>query len=131
MNKKEYDMLEKKYFKEATKINIKDYEYDFIYDYNLDKYFEEIDVMKEYYESMNMEMPKYVYGCFPIKFNLDMYGIVRDELLENHHEGACDFVDKESLEKLQEIVDTWTKSQGIVSYERDYNTVILLDNNVE
>lgn len=118
---------EKFRFEKAKKISIRDYEYDFVYDSKTERYFEEIDILKEYYETKNIELPKYVYACFPIEFSLDMHAIVKDELLESHFEDAFDFVDKESLEELQKTVDTWTESQGIVSYERDWGTVILLD----
>lgn len=111
----------------VNKISISDYKYDFIYDDKTERYFPEIDILKEYYEMKGLELPKYVYGCTPIKFSLDMHGIVRDELLENHFEDAFDFIDMDSLKELQHRVDEWTESQGIVSYEQDCNTVILLE----
>lgn len=119
--------LEKSRFEKAKKINIKDYQDNFIYDINTERYFQDIDDLEEYYEDEEMELPDYVYGCVAIEFNLDMYGIVQDELLDNHFEDAYDFVDMDSLNNLQKIVDEWTKAQGIVSYEKDYNLAILLN----
>lgn len=121
------ECIEKNRFQKANKINIKNYQDNFIYDIKTEKYFQDIDDMEEYYEDEEMKLPDYVYGCIGIEFSLDMYGIVENELLDNHFEDAFDYVDMESLKKLQKIVDEWTKSQGIVSYEVDYNLAILLN----
>ncbi|MCC0671410.1 MULTISPECIES: hypothetical protein [unclassified Clostridioides] len=118
---------EKSKFEKAKKINIENYEHDFLYDIKTERYFEEIDILKEYYENEEMDLPNYVYGCIPIKFKLNMYEIVKDELEDNHYEDAINHVDKDSLKSLQEVVDKWTESQGIVSYVQDDDTIILLN----
>ena len=114
--------------KEINGLRIKeeDYKYDYVYDNNLERYFDEISVMKEYYKEHNMPLPKYVFGCYPIEFSLDMYNIVKNELEDNHYEDAFDHIDSESLNSLQKLVDNWTKEQGVVSYDIDYETVILI-----
>lgn len=118
---------EKLRFEKAKKINIEDYEGSFVYDIQTDEYFQDIDDLEEHYESENMELPDYVYGCEAIEFSLDMSSIVRNELNDNHFEGAEERIDVESLKSLQNIVDAWTSSQGITSYERDYSLVLLLN----
>lgn len=121
------ECFEKTRFQKAKKINIEDYEQNFIYDIETDRYFQDIDDLEEYYEAENMELPDYVYGCIAIEFSLDMYSIVSDELNDNHFEDAIDCIDMKSLESLQKMVDEWTKSQGIRSYERDYSLALLLN----
>lgn len=122
-----YECLEKDNFAKAKKIKIEDYEGTFIYDYTSDEYYKDIDEFLDYCEREDVEPSKYVYGCKPINFILDMYRVVENELENNHYENAIDNIDKKSLESLQEMVDEWTKSQNIVSYEQDYQTIILLD----
>lgn len=114
-------------FEKAEKINIKDYKGNYIYDSQTEEYFGDIDELEEYYEAEGMVLPEYVYGCEAIKFSLDMYKIVEDELEDNHYEDAMSHIDMDSLKELQKTIDKWTESQGIVSYEKDYNLALLLN----
>ena len=122
-----YECAEKIRFAKAKKIKAKDYKYDWVYDIETEEYFK-IDELEEYYEENEKILPKYVYGCIPIKFSLDMYSIVENELQDNHYENAFLDINLEQLKKIQETVNEWTEFQNIVSWEQDNNLVILLEN---
>ena len=115
-------------FKKANKINLENYKYDCLYDHNIDEYFSDIDELNDFYdENKDLKYPRYVYGCKPIRFKLDMYSIVENELICNHSEGAFDYITSSELNKIQEIVDEWTEKQDITSWEIDNRTIILLN----
>lgn len=119
------ECMEKNRFDRARKINVKDYN-GAVYEVITDSIFESIDDMRECYESEGIDLPKYVYACETIKFGLDMTYIVEDELLNYHFEDAKDFIDYDTLEDLQKIVDEWTQQQNITTYEADFSTVVIL-----
>lgn len=87
-----------------------------IHDNSIDRYFDSVE-----------DLTDYVFGCYPIEFNLDMRGIIKSELDDNHYEDAFLDISDESISKLQSFVDEWTKSQGIISYNVDYEIVIVLN----
>lgn len=117
---------EKENFKKAEKIKFKDYDYDIIFNQCTDE-FCTIDEFYEYYEENDTKPPSYVYACIPIRFSLDMYDVVENELEQNHYEGAFDNINLDTLKDLQQVVSKWTEKQDITSWEQDYNTVILLE----
>lgn len=117
---------EKERFKKANKIQFKDYKYNIIYDQYCDEFFD-IDEFYEHYEDNNSKLSNYVYACIPIRFNLDMYSVVENELEQNHYEGAFDNINLETLKDLQQMVNKWTEEQNITSWEQDGNTVIIVD----
>ena len=122
------ECLNKIIFDKADKIRFKDYKLDMIYDWKTGKYFN-IDELYEHYEEHKLELPRYVYGYKAVKFKLDMYSFVENELEVKHYDGAFRDIDEASLNELQEIVDKWTDSQKIISYRQDHNMVVLLDDN--
>lgn len=117
---------ERERFKKANKIQLKDYKYDFLYDQELDRYFEEIDILKEYYEDIEAPIPSYVYGCYPINLHLDMNDIVRNELEDNHYEDAVMDIGVDELDELQIMVNEWCKKQGIRTWYQNEEVVVLL-----
>jgi hypothetical protein len=110
-------------FDRAKKINLKDYEEDYLYDHMKDEYYA-VDEISEQYESN--QVPRYVYGCDPIRLFLDIYSIVESECVDNHFEDAFACIDSGAIRELQEMVDKWCKEEGVTSYHVDWNTVVLL-----
>lgn len=114
-------------FQNTKKIQLKDYKYDFLYDQESDRYFEEIDILKEYYEDIEAPIPSYAYGCYPIEFHLDMRDMVRNELEDNHYEDAIYNIGVDELDELQIMVNEWCEKQGITTWYKDTSMVVLLD----
>nr|WP_312985404.1 hypothetical protein [Clostridioides sp.] len=114
---------EKNRFRKAKKVSLKDYEEEYIYDNIRDEYYPS-DELSEQYESD--QVPKYVYGCDPIRLSLDMYSIVENECVDNHFEDAFSCIDSGAIRELQEMVDKWCKEEGVSSCHVDWNTVVLL-----
>lgn len=110
-------------FIKAKKIRLESYKYDFIYDYLSEEYYSDIDCMIDHYEIEELEMPKYVYACKPIEYNLDISNAI-EYSLEEHYEDAFDnLID---VQELYDFIEEWNKRQTVVSYEYDFSNVILL-----
>ena len=114
-----------KNFKHIVKVvNYIDYDEDYIYDNETDKYFSCVDVMDDYYKDNNLVMPKYAYGVYfvPIKLDLDH---ILENACEEHHEDALYSLD--CVGELREAINKFNednKTNG--SYFEDINTVVEL-----
>lgn len=108
----------------VTVVDYIDYDEEFIYDDESDKYFSCIDTMEDYYKDNNLEMPKYAYGCKLINFSLNLDNILEIE----SDEFDDDILDRlDGVEELSDAIDKFNKkniSSG--SYFEDLNTIVKL-----
>jgi hypothetical protein len=121
-----YECLQKERYKKGNKIKYSNYDLEYVYDEGSERYFSDIEDISEHYEDIDAEMPKWVYGCDIVKFEIGI-----DSALENASENMYEDFDysKESvdLEELYDYIEKWNKKQTAQAYEVNYKKIILLN----
>lgn len=92
-----------------------------LYDADDDRWFQDFDDACD----LDDDAPPYVYATTPKPLRLDAESIM-DSALEDHHEGAADYLDPRDVELLQAILDAWCERTDIVSYEPDFSRVVVI-----
>jgi len=90
-----------------------------------DRFFESVGDVLEHCECDAVDPPQDVWGAIEIPFCLDADHVV-DNALDDHHDGAGDDLSNASVKELQELLDGWCQKQGIVSYEADWSTLVIM-----
>lgn len=109
------------------KIKLKDYEYDALYDPIAEKFFEDIDELYDDYEEIGEPIPKYVHGCLPIQFKINIGEVIIEELENNHYEDAARDIEYSEIQKLQNFIDEWCNKQNINTLYCNKDLIIELD----
>jgi len=86
------------------------------------EYFADIDDLLEYLDDNRESIPT-VWACKDIPITLDARSIL-ESALEQHHEDAWDQVDEGTL---QAALDAWCGEQSLVSWEPDWDLVVVMD----
>ena len=120
------DCLSKRHYKDGTKIKYSEYDLDWLYDGNTDKYFSDIDALDDYYEDENLELPKWCYGCDEIPFAIDIDGALENASEEMYEDFEYDN-DADELGELIDFIKAWNEKQSAKSYESNYKKIILLN----
>lgn len=90
-----------------------------------DGYFESVQELLNHCAKTGKPAPTFVWACKPIPLHLDAEGIV-DQALEEHHEGAKDFISNAEMERLQVLLDEWAKAQGVTSWCEDRTRAVMI-----
>jgi len=118
--------LSKERYQNGTKIKYSEYELEWLFDNNTDRYFNDIDALNDYYIDEGLPLPKWCYGCNERPFTIDI-----DSALENSSEEMYeDFEydnDAVDIKELIDFIDKWNKKQTASSYEIDHKKIILLN----
>lgn len=122
--------LQERYDK-ATKIKYSEFKGEALYDPGTEEIFLNKEAMKQQYYNYapfgeEVSLPEWVFAANGNKFHLN----IMDALEQAYEdcEGAGDFPDDIiDIEGLERFVDNWNRKQGNVSYDTDYNTVVLLN----
>lgn len=113
---------------EVKVIKYADYKGRMIFDDASWKFFDDLEDIKDYYNSLNKEIPQYVYGTRfqAIKYNLT-------EMLEETYEDMADdvtnFIENhvKGVEELQAAIDKFNElNKEIGNHYWDWNTVVEL-----
>ena len=120
------DCLAKERYEKGTKIKYSEYDLEWLYDNNTDRYFSDVDALSDHYDCENLELPKWCYGCDEIPFVVNI-----DSALENASEEMYEDFDYGTeavdLGELIDFIDKWNKKQTAKAYESNYKKIILLN----
>jgi len=97
---------------------------DWIYEPEYDNWFNCIDEMEDWFESRDLELPKYAYGSYFMPFSLDIDNIIENEA-EEYDDEITDRLD--GVAELREAIEEFNKvNSRNGSYQVDYWTVVKL-----
>jgi len=118
--------LSKERYQNGTKIKYSEYELEWLFDNNTDKYFADIDALNDYYIDEGLPLQKWCYGCNKRPFTIDI-----DSALENSSEQMLeDFEydnDAVDIKELIDFIEKWNKKQTASFYEIDHKKIILIN----
>lgn len=113
-------------FEKGKKIKYSEYKEEYLYDESSEKYFSDLEELEEYYYEIEINRPKWVFGCYGVPFQIDI-----DSALENASEEQYEDFDYENesidLKDLLDFVEEWNKKQITRTWNSDYGQIILLD----
>ena len=123
--------LNRERFAKAKKVKYSEYEVEYLWDENQEKYFPgKGELEEQYYEDvddeefrLNPEMPTWCYGCTAKPFEIDIESAIESAEKEMYD----DFDDITDKQELRDFVKAWNAKQSGESYESDYGIVVLLN----
>jgi hypothetical protein len=121
-----YECLQKERYEKGEKIKYSEYELNWLYDEGSERYFGDIYDIAEYYEDIEIDMPKWVYGCDVIDFKIDIDSVL-ESASENMYEDFDYSQESVDLKELYDYVEEWNKKQTATAYESNYKKIILLN----
>lgn len=118
-------------YERANKVKYSDFKGEALYDPHSEEIFLNKEAMRQRYldwasDDDDGHLPEWVFAANGNKFHLN----IMDALEQAYEdcEGAGDFPDDIiDIEGIERFVDNWNRKQGNVSYDTDYNTVVLLN----
>jgi hypothetical protein len=103
----------------ATRVSAADYEGGV---FRGDRFFMSVGEMLD---DCDDDRPADVWGAQVMPFHIDAGDVVESEL-SNHHDDAGEDIGEDDLAELQKLLDAWCEGVGVVSYEADYGTLVVL-----
>ena len=131
---RKYQDREQQLFDKAEKIKSSDYDGPVYWENHIgsfgDGYFATLAEVIDYCESENMELPKYVYACESVPFNLNAHQIIENELeSQDMFEDAYDHLGgNEAADELQTLLDGWLKKHEVSSVFADFKCAVIIKN---
>lgn len=106
-------------------IDILDYDIDYFYDPGTDKYYADIEEMKEDYKELGKnELPQYCYGCYSDYMKLDANSIIKDACYDLHEDAYMDVPISPLQKKLDEFCEQY--KQETMTFFKDTEKVVKL-----
>lgn len=121
-----FDCLEKERYEKGEKIKYSEYDLNWLYDERSERYFSDINDIKEHYEEIDIKLPDWCYGCYEIPFFVDINQALESASEEMYEDFDCDN-ETVDIKELTDFIDDWNKKQTAKSYYIDYNQIILLN----
>lgn len=118
--------LSKERYQNGTKIKYSEYELEWLFDNNTDKYFADIDALNDYYLDEGLPLPKWCYGCIPIPFAIDIDSALESSSEKMYEDFEYD-TDAVDTGELIDFINKWNKKQTTNSYEIDYKKIVLIN----
>lgn len=93
-------------------------------------YFEDVSELLDYCEDHDVPVPGWVWACTPVPLRVDAQEVI-DRALEEHHEGASEWLLSNGVRDLQEALDAWCKRQLVQTWLLDHSCIVVLDAEAE
>lgn len=89
-------------------------------------YFEDLSELLDYCEDHDLPVPGWVWACVAVPLRIDAQEVI-DRALEEHHEGASEWLLSNGVRELQSVLDSWCRRQLVQTWLPDRSCIVVLD----